>query len=76
MTEGAIYSWDLLQADEYVRSRAVFDARPDFAELVAEADRRGYRRITLAEQQHNLLRPCDVYNWRGGVWVKKESDTA
>lgn len=53
---------------EIAQSRAEFEASPGFAELVSEAARRGYRRITATEQ----LDPgrVDAYAWRGGVWIE------
>jgi hypothetical protein len=61
--------WRVQHRAEVEASRAAFEARHDFAELVAEADRKGYRRIELFEQ----LEPgtADAYTWRGGVWVKR-----
>lgn len=53
-------------------SRAVFEARPDYEELIAEADRRGFRRITLYEQMDIGWFIANSYSWRGGLWVKKE----
>ena len=66
-----ISPWDVLHREEVGQSRAAFEARTDFAELVSEADRRGFRRITLMEQ----LDPgtADAHTWRGGVWVKKDA---
>ncbi len=60
--------WDLLRQAELQASRTAFEARTDFASLIAEATRRGYRRITMSEQ----IDPghADAYTWRGGVWVK------
>jgi len=63
-----ITGWDLMARADAEKSRAAFEARSDFASLVAEADKRGYRRISLHEQ----LEPgrVDAYTWRGGVWVR------
>jgi hypothetical protein len=51
----------------FERSRAEYEASPNFAANVAEAARRGYRRITLSEQVDTGS--ADAYTWRGGVWV-------
>jgi len=56
----------------FERSRAEYEAHPDFASIVAEAERRGYRRITLAEQVETGS--ADAYSWRGGVWVPIAND--
>ena len=62
--------WDALKREELEKSRAAFEAHPDFRELVAEAAVRGFRRITLAEQMD--VNP-DAFTWRGGVWMKSQS---
>lgn len=64
-----ISPWDVARRAELEQCRAEFEARPDFHELVAEADRRGFRRITLTEQMSPGQ--SDAFTWRGGVWVKK-----
>lgn len=66
-----ISPWDVLHREEVEQSRAAFEARTDFSELVSEADLRGFRRITLMEQ----LDPgtADAHTWRGGVWVQKSN---
>jgi hypothetical protein len=63
-----VSAWEDARVSELRRSRAAFEAREDFTELVAEAGRRGFRRVTLIEQ----LNPgsVDAYAWRGGVWVR------
>jgi hypothetical protein len=48
-------------------SRAAFEARTDYQDLVAQAAELGYRRITLYEQMNPGS--ADAYSWRGGVWV-------
>lgn len=63
-----ITGWELLRREELERARAAFEARSDFGDLVAEAARRGYRRITLAEQMDSGFH--DAYTWRGGVWIR------
>jgi hypothetical protein len=62
-------AWGMARMREIAQSRAEFEARTDFAELVSGAARRGYRRITAPEQ----LDPgrVDAYAWRGGVWIKE-----
>lgn len=62
---------DTYWRESFERSRDAFESRPDYAELVAEAARRGYRRITLGEQMDTGS--ADAYQWRGGVWVKEHS---
>jgi hypothetical protein len=61
-------AWELMEYEQLQASRAAYEQRPDYHGLVAEAARRGYRRIRLSEQ----LEPgkVDAYSWRGGVWVK------
>lgn len=61
-------AWDSFARRDFEASRATFEARPDFADLMAEAARRGFRRITLAEQCDTGC--VDAYMWRGGVWVR------
>ena len=56
----------------FERSRAEYEASPRFAENVAEARKRGYRRITLGEQIDTGS--ADAYTWRGGVWVPLSED--
>jgi hypothetical protein len=65
-----ISPWETLEREQAEKSRAAFEARSDFQELITQAAARGFRRITLAEQ----LKPSDVnaYNWRGGVWIKNQ----
>ena len=62
-----IDAWDAMRRRDFEDSRATFEARPDFAELVAAAAARGWRRITLDEQMDCGM--ADAYLWRGGVWV-------
>lgn len=63
-----ISPWDIQRREELELSRAAFEANPDFSSLVAEAERRGFRRITLSEQLDRCR--SDAHTWRGGVWVK------
>lgn len=67
--DGAITGWDILRREDIERSRAALEARPDYADLVAEAAKRGFRRITAAEQMEPGS--ADAYQWRGGVWVRQ-----
>lgn len=69
----AVNPWGELRRSEVLTARAAFEARDDFAALVDEAGRRGFRRITLGEQMepHGV----DAYAWRGGVWVKAQGAT-
>jgi len=60
--------WDWMHFHEFEKSRAAFESHPDFAALVDEAKKRGFRRITLTEQI--ATGSADAYTWRGGVWVK------
>lgn len=62
-----VTGWDLQRARELQHSRAVFEERPDYPELLQEAASRGFRRVTLSEQ---MERASGAYNWRGGVWVR------
>lgn len=73
MSDLIVTQWDLQRRAELELSRAAFESSSNFVELVAEADRRGYRRITLAEQMDPGC--VDAYSWQGGVWVKKEMRT-
>lgn len=68
MSREHISPWEIYAREEAEKSRAAFEADSNFSELIAEAAKRGYRRITLLEQ----LQPgsVDAYTWRGGVWVK------
>lgn len=68
--DNGISPWDLSREAELAKSRAAFEASPDYAALVAQAAARGFRRITLHEQLNPL--GVDAYSWRGGVWVKSE----
>ena len=61
--------WQQLRAAEFEAARAEFEARPDFAALVAEAASRGFRPITLTEQMD--CGKIDAYEWRGGIWVRQ-----
>lgn len=63
-----ISPWEIYAREKAEKSRAAFEAAPNFAELIAEAAKRGYRRITLLEQLD--AGSVDAYTWRGGVWVK------
>lgn len=63
-----VTGWDLQRAGELQQSRAAFEARPDYPELLQEAASRGFRRITLSEQMERAS--AGAYNWRGGVWVR------
>jgi hypothetical protein len=65
-----ISPWEIQARANAEQKRAEFESRPDFVALVAEATKRGYRRINLLEQ----LNPgsIDAYTWCGGVWVKND----
>jgi len=60
--------WDWMRTQEFEKSRAAFESQTDFATLVDEAAKRGFRRITLAEQIDTGS--ADAFSWRGGVWIK------
>ena len=63
-----VTGWDLMATAAAEKSRLAFEARSDFKELVAAANQRGYRRISLHEQVDPT--GVDAYTWRGGVWVR------
>jgi hypothetical protein len=63
-----IDAWELQRLRDIESSRAAFEARPDYAELIEQAAQRGFRRISLWEQMEPGK--VDAYQWRGGVWVK------
>lgn len=65
VSEGTNYVQEARAAFE--RSRADYESSPDFAANVSEAERLGYRRITLTEQVDTGS--ADAFTWRGGVWV-------
>ena len=44
---------------------------PEYAPMIAEAKRRGYRLAEVWERQ--FLDPRDVYHWRGTLWVKLDA---
>jgi hypothetical protein len=68
-SEAYVDPWQSLRAAEFAASNAAYQAQPGFAALVAEADARGFRPITLTEQMD--CGRVDAYSWRGGVWVRK-----
>jgi len=65
--------WDWMHLQQFQKSRSAFESRPDFAAIVDEAKKRGFRRITLAEQIETGS--ADAYSWRGGVWVKDKEQS-
>lgn len=53
-----------------IEARASREACPGYAELIATAATRGYRRATLYEQME--LSPADLYCYRNEIFVKAE----
>lgn len=66
-----ISPWELQRRADIATSRAAFEARPDFDELITTAKSQGYRRITENEQ---IFGGVDAFMYRGGVWVELESE--
>lgn len=54
---------------ELIAARASREACAGYAELIAEAAARGYRRATLYEQTE--LSPADLYCYRNEIFVKE-----
>lgn len=63
---------DMYWHDRFAVSRKEFESAEIYSELVAEAARRGFRRISLSEQLHT--NDTRAYSWRGGVWVRIDGE--